>query len=71
MRNLLPTISTRKESVIVNLDNKDELGTHWVAYKKVDNNVEYFYSFGNLRPPSDRVKYHSFIRCATKFPLFF
>ena len=32
MRNALPIIGPRKfESAIVNLDNKDGRGTHWVA----------------------------------------
>ena len=58
MRNALPIIGPRKfESAIVNLDNKDGLGTHRVVYKKVDNNVDYFDSFGNLRPPLYLFKY--------------
>ena len=58
MRNVLPIIGPSIfESPIVNLDNKDGPGTHWVAFQKVDNNVEYFDSFGNLRSPLDLVKY--------------
>ena len=47
------------ESAIVNLDYKDGPGTYWVAYKKIVSDVEYFDfdSFGNLRPPSNLVKY--------------
>ena len=60
MRNALSIIGPSKfESAIVNLDNEDGPGTHWVAYKKVDNNVEYFDSFANLRLPLDLVKYLS------------
>ena len=47
------------ESAIVNLKNKDGPSTHWVAYKTVENNVEYFDSFGNLRPPLNLVEYLS------------
>ena len=58
MRNALPKNGPRKnESAIVNLDDKDGPGTHWVAYKKNRNNVIYFDSFGNLRSPEDFVKY--------------
>lgn len=58
MRNDLPKSGPRRrEAAIVNLDDKDGPGTHWVAYRKIDNKVDYFDSFGNLRPPSDLVKY--------------
>ena len=37
IRSSLPLIGPRKfESAIIYLDNKDALGTHWVAYKKVE-----------------------------------
>ena len=58
MRNASSIIGTRKfESAIVNLYNKDGPGTHWAAYKKVVNNVEYFDICGNLRAPLDLFKY--------------
>lgn len=58
MRNELPESGPRKyESAIVNLDDKDGPGTHWVAYKKKNNDVIYFDSFGNLQPPRDLIKY--------------
>lgn len=58
MRNDLPKNGPRRrESAIVNLDDKDGPGTHWVAYKKIGDEVVYFDSFGNLRPPSDLVGY--------------
>ena len=58
MRTALPIIWPRKfKSPIVNLDNEYGLDMHWVAYKKVKNNVEYFDSFGHLRPPLNLVKY--------------
>ena len=58
MRNDLPKSGPLKnESAIVNLDDKDGPGTHWVAYKKMNNQVIYFDSFGNLQPPRDLIKY--------------
>lgn len=47
----------RKESAIINLDNENNIGTHWVAYRKTGNNVEYFDSFGNLPPPLELQSY--------------
>ena len=58
MRTTLPTDRVyRNESGIVNLDNAEGLGTHWVAYAKRGNRVIYFDSFGNLRPPRELVQY--------------
>lgn len=45
------------ESAIINLDQIDGPGTHWVAYRKRNNNVVYFDSFGNLRPPIELMNY--------------
>ena len=58
MRNALPSNGCLyKESAIINLDDKDGPGTHWVAYRKNGNNVFYFDSFGDLRPPQDLINY--------------
>lgn len=58
MRNEMPKGGPRKyEAAIVNVDDKDGPGTHWVAYKKKNNKVVYFDSFGNLQPPTDLMKY--------------
>lgn len=58
MRNDLPINGPFKhESAIINLDNSDGSGTHWVAYKKINNNVIYFDSFGDLQPPLEFVSY--------------
>lgn len=45
------------ECAIVNLDDSYGPGTHWVAYIKKQNRVEYFDSFGNLRPPLELIEY--------------
>lgn len=43
MRNEMPTSGPHKcESAVINLDNKEGPGTHWVAYKKIGNEVTYF-----------------------------
>ncbi|KYQ52679.1 hypothetical protein ALC60_08211 [Trachymyrmex zeteki] len=58
MRTTLPTGTVyRNERGIVNLDNADGSGTHWVAYAKRGDHVVYFDSFGNLRPPKELVRY--------------
>lgn len=58
MRNNLPTNKPWKyESAIINLDDKDGPGTHWVAYKKRNNKAIYFDSFGDLQPPKELIKY--------------
>ena len=58
MRTALPTAGAyRNESGIVNLDNAEGSGTHWVAYAKRGDRAIYFDSFGNLRPPKELVQY--------------
>ena len=58
MRNTLPPGGVRRnESGIINLDNVEVLGTHWVAYVKRGCRAIYFDSFGNLRPPKELVQY--------------
>lgn len=53
LRDNLPKRLWATECAIINLDSlKDGRGgTHWVCYKKRNNSVHYFDSFGNLRPP--------------------
>lgn len=57
MRNTLPFKPRYIENGIVNLDNDTGLGTHWIAYKKYSDRVQYFDSYGNLQPPIEIVKY--------------
>lgn len=57
MRNNLPRKPHTYECGIVNLDESSGPGTHWVAYYKMNKNIEYFDSFGNLRPPKEIEKY--------------
>lgn len=57
MINELPSRPYQNECGIVNLDRSDGAGTHWVAYYKSNNQIEYFDSYGNLRPPREIVNY--------------
>lgn len=57
MRDKLPKIPRQTECGIINLDSNRGNGTHWVAYYKDKNNVEYFDSYGNLQPPLEVLKY--------------
>jgi len=47
----------RNESGIVNLDNVNGSGSHWVAYVKREGHAVYFDSFGNIRLPKELVRY--------------
>ena len=57
MLDALPTKPLEYECGIVNLDKSSGPGTHWVAYKKNKDCIQYFDSFGNLQPPKEIVKY--------------
>lgn len=57
MRDSLPQIPRKLECGIINLDSSTGVGTHWVAYYKSDKETRYFDSFGNLKPPTELVKY--------------
>lgn len=57
MRNKLPKRSWKNETAIVNLDDTNGPGTHWVCYKKLMDSVYYFDSFGNLPPPKELKTY--------------
>ena len=57
MKDALPSKIWTNETGIVNLDNSDGPGTHWVCYKKLLDNVYYFDSLGNLQPPKELQHY--------------
>lgn len=57
MRDFLPSKIGDNESGIVNLDSISGAGTHWVCYSKRGSFIEYFDSFGNLRPPFELQRY--------------
>lgn len=47
----------KNESAILNLNTSNKPGSHWVCYLKRNNQVNYFDSFGNLKPPLELVQY--------------
>lgn len=57
MRDTLPVRPRKNEAAIVNLDSNRGNGTHWVCYMKRADEVFYFDSFGNLRPPVEITRY--------------
>lgn len=57
MRDELPKHPFSKECGIINLDSSKNSGSHWVAYIKCNNNVIYFDSYGNLKPPTEFIAY--------------
>lgn len=61
MRDTLPLNSAiwKNEAGIVNLDSIYGQGTHWVCYVKHENKINYFDSFGNLKPPTELINYFS------------
>lgn len=65
MRDSLPTYPTKYECAIVNLDSNKGSGTHWVAYKKKGSSVDYFDSFGALKPPLELARY--FRQCKIRY----
>lgn len=57
MRDKLPRkVRATNECGIVNLDSYMGAGTHWVAYIKRGNNVDYYDSFG-VPPPAELIAY--------------
>lgn len=57
MRDRLPQKIGLNESAIINLDSESNPGTHWVCYKKRGAVIDYFDSYGDLRPPVELVNY--------------
>jgi hypothetical protein len=57
MRENLPMKPNTNEMGVINLDKRDGLGTHWVAYKIRGGVLDYFDSYGNLPPPRELMYY--------------
>lgn len=57
MRNKLPRKIHEKESGIVNLDDVEGEGTHWVSYVKRGSRILYFDSVGQSKPPLELIRY--------------
>ena len=49
----------RKECGIINLDDIQGAGTHWVCYRNLDSMVEYFDPFGLIMPNKALDYYHT------------
>jgi hypothetical protein len=56
MKDELPQKIKKIECGIINLEDSDEIGSHWVAYYKNDKKY-YFDSYGDTYPPKELVKY--------------
>lgn len=63
MKNSLPRRIKNKECGIINLDVVNGSGTHWTAYIKRENDVIYFDSVGDLRPPVELLRYFKSGNC--------
>lgn len=57
MRDELPEKPLQMECGVINLDSSVNSGTHWVAYAKHNDYIEYFDSYGNLKPPKEFIEY--------------
>jgi hypothetical protein len=57
MKDELPQKINKRERGIVNLENSNQSGSHWVAYYKNNNKKYYFDSYGKAPPPKELVKY--------------
>jgi hypothetical protein len=66
MRDSLPQTVLPVECGVVNLDDSDGPGTHWVAYYKRGREAIYFDSYG-LDPPRELVQY---MRCSIQTQTF-
>lgn len=56
-RENLPRKPLKYESFVLNLDDIENPGTHWVAVRKIDNVALYFDSYGDLPPPAELLNY--------------
>ena len=57
MKDELSPKANKIECGIINLENSDKQGSHWVAYYKNNDKKYYFNSYGNAPPPKELVKY--------------
>lgn len=58
MRNRLPKPSNMEwQCGVINLDDMEGKGTHWVSYYRKNSMCYYFDSFGNLQPPQEFLHY--------------
>jgi hypothetical protein len=55
----LPLKPWKNEASIINLDTASGNGTHWICFRKRGSKVDYFDSYGDLRPPLEIQRYLS------------
>ena len=55
-RNDLPKLPHKQECDILNLDDSNGSGTHWVAWYK-DNDKKYYFDSYGLTPPTELINY--------------
>lgn len=64
MRDALPTLK-KNESIIINLDDSDNAGSHWVALISIGKKLQYFDSFGVYPPDEIKSKYKKKVMFST------
>lgn len=57
MRTTLPKRIGKRETGIINMDQQEGDGTHWIGYVKHGRHVLYFDSVGSLKPPPEIINY--------------
>lgn len=57
MKDELPNKPNKNECGVLNLQNSNQTGSHWVCWIKNDNYKIYFDSYGDANPPIELVKY--------------
>lgn len=57
MRDNLPKKIGKNESAIINLDDQNGPGTHWICFYKRQSFIYCFDPFGNLRPCVEFIRY--------------
>lgn len=69
MRNGLPRLPQPSECGVLNLDDKDQPGTHWTCWMVTPLKVNYFDSYG-MPPPRDFINYiRRYNSSPTNFPI--
>ena len=57
MKDELPAVPWKNECGILNLNNSNQSGSHWVAWLKNDNKKVSFHSYGDSIPVKEIVNY--------------
>jgi hypothetical protein len=57
MKNELPLKSWTHESGVLNLNDSNVEGSHWVVWIKEGNKKNNFHSYGEFNPPTELVNY--------------